>query len=624
MAGRDRQSSDGRLDACAAFSDHLGSPLGTSPLWPEVRDCREADNCTNCGKRSALLKSCARERAGFWYNLPLNTSQWRPNDETPRPRGPDACRRRRTRRARRRNGRPHGGKELPLLRRRRRAPPLRARARRPGTSRRALGRAPEARRLHRPLRRRRGRAGRRLLAHRLRRTSERLALRRPSRDRGHQRPRRRRGRRRAPPRGPADARPRRRPGRGPPRGEVGDASRPNRRRARTHRARLGRSLNADRRGRAVPDDDVESGAALQRLRTDQPGGVAGHLLPPALPLRLRRDGLRADARLLAVARAHGRCLHLRPRRLQYQRRGKDLPRPLRRPRAVRLGAAARRLCGRVALPRLGPARAGERVAPFHARAARHALGRPLEDVLRGRRLGREHAEHGQREPVVRADERGRAHGARRRGVLRPHPRRPPARHPRRRDRAGASGRRARLGRRRGRDALRLPELRLGRLQRRLLQRLRDGHGDDGKGLHRLRAARPHADPDGAARRAARRLRRPRRARVARAAAPRRCVHGLRRPRPPAPRHARRRRGGLLVARDGHRRAVRHLRRADVVPGCDGALPSREAACVGHVRPHGGEDAHRALHPLLPRARGSRPRPLRARAGALRRRRVGGP
>ena len=63
VAGRDRQSSDGRLDACAAFSDCLGSPLGASPLWPEVRDCRETDNCTNCGKRSALLKSCARERS---------------------------------------------------------------------------------------------------------------------------------------------------------------------------------------------------------------------------------------------------------------------------------------------------------------------------------------------------------------------------------------------------------------------------------------------------------------------------------------------------------------------------------------------------------------------------------
>ncbi len=30
--------------------------LGASPLWPEVRDCLQADNCTNCGKCTALLK----------------------------------------------------------------------------------------------------------------------------------------------------------------------------------------------------------------------------------------------------------------------------------------------------------------------------------------------------------------------------------------------------------------------------------------------------------------------------------------------------------------------------------------------------------------------------------------
>ena len=37
--------------------------LGESPLWPEVRDCKDADNCRNCGKCTALLKACFKDRA---------------------------------------------------------------------------------------------------------------------------------------------------------------------------------------------------------------------------------------------------------------------------------------------------------------------------------------------------------------------------------------------------------------------------------------------------------------------------------------------------------------------------------------------------------------------------------
>ena len=52
------------MDPCYTFPMIIDNQrLGASPLWPEVRDCREADNCTNCGKCSALLKSCARERS---------------------------------------------------------------------------------------------------------------------------------------------------------------------------------------------------------------------------------------------------------------------------------------------------------------------------------------------------------------------------------------------------------------------------------------------------------------------------------------------------------------------------------------------------------------------------------
>ena len=52
------------LDPCYKFPMIIDNQrLGASPLWPEVRDCRDADNCTNCGKCSALLKTCARERS---------------------------------------------------------------------------------------------------------------------------------------------------------------------------------------------------------------------------------------------------------------------------------------------------------------------------------------------------------------------------------------------------------------------------------------------------------------------------------------------------------------------------------------------------------------------------------
>lgn len=38
--------------------------LGASPLWPEVRDCKLADNCENCGKCSALLREVFRDHPG--------------------------------------------------------------------------------------------------------------------------------------------------------------------------------------------------------------------------------------------------------------------------------------------------------------------------------------------------------------------------------------------------------------------------------------------------------------------------------------------------------------------------------------------------------------------------------
>ena len=36
--------------------------LGASPLWPEVRDCANADNCRKCGKCAELLKAVSKDR----------------------------------------------------------------------------------------------------------------------------------------------------------------------------------------------------------------------------------------------------------------------------------------------------------------------------------------------------------------------------------------------------------------------------------------------------------------------------------------------------------------------------------------------------------------------------------
>ena len=37
--------------------------LGASPLWPQVRDCANADNCIHCGKCAELLKAASKDRA---------------------------------------------------------------------------------------------------------------------------------------------------------------------------------------------------------------------------------------------------------------------------------------------------------------------------------------------------------------------------------------------------------------------------------------------------------------------------------------------------------------------------------------------------------------------------------
>lgn len=51
------------MDPCYRFPMIIDNrALGDSPLWPEVRDCKDADNCRNCGKCTALLKSCSRKR----------------------------------------------------------------------------------------------------------------------------------------------------------------------------------------------------------------------------------------------------------------------------------------------------------------------------------------------------------------------------------------------------------------------------------------------------------------------------------------------------------------------------------------------------------------------------------
>ena len=37
--------------------------LGASPLWPQVRDCADADSCRDCGKCAELFKAVAKDRA---------------------------------------------------------------------------------------------------------------------------------------------------------------------------------------------------------------------------------------------------------------------------------------------------------------------------------------------------------------------------------------------------------------------------------------------------------------------------------------------------------------------------------------------------------------------------------
>ncbi len=51
------------MDPCYTFPMIIDNKaLGKSPLWPEVRDCRLADNCTSCGKCTALLKEISKAR----------------------------------------------------------------------------------------------------------------------------------------------------------------------------------------------------------------------------------------------------------------------------------------------------------------------------------------------------------------------------------------------------------------------------------------------------------------------------------------------------------------------------------------------------------------------------------
>lgn len=51
------------VDPCFRFPMIIDNrALGASPLWPQVRDCADADGCRNCGKCAALLKACARKR----------------------------------------------------------------------------------------------------------------------------------------------------------------------------------------------------------------------------------------------------------------------------------------------------------------------------------------------------------------------------------------------------------------------------------------------------------------------------------------------------------------------------------------------------------------------------------
>ncbi|MGN0832020.1 MAG: hypothetical protein ACI4RD_00045 [Kiritimatiellia bacterium] len=50
------------MDPCYRFPKAMDNQsLGASPLWPEVRDCRDADNCRHCGKCTELLQAVFKD-----------------------------------------------------------------------------------------------------------------------------------------------------------------------------------------------------------------------------------------------------------------------------------------------------------------------------------------------------------------------------------------------------------------------------------------------------------------------------------------------------------------------------------------------------------------------------------
>ena len=58
------------MDPCYKFPMIIDNQaLGVSPLWPEVRDCVDADNCKDCGKCRELLKICARARGNSYAGM---------------------------------------------------------------------------------------------------------------------------------------------------------------------------------------------------------------------------------------------------------------------------------------------------------------------------------------------------------------------------------------------------------------------------------------------------------------------------------------------------------------------------------------------------------------------------
>lgn len=51
------------VDPCYHFPKTFDNKaLGESPLWPDVRDCLQANNCRRCGKCAALLKAVLKDR----------------------------------------------------------------------------------------------------------------------------------------------------------------------------------------------------------------------------------------------------------------------------------------------------------------------------------------------------------------------------------------------------------------------------------------------------------------------------------------------------------------------------------------------------------------------------------